>query len=354
MPAPVVAQVQKDFDSVHAKASAGDVDSIYKLSKLYQKKGDYDSAHQWLERAANKGSAQAQYELYTDLHLKALFPKDPELESKAKAWRDKAQALGYFDSQAKAGNVRAMSELALICKEKGDLSGYKRWLKLAAEKGDLFAPIELANYELEKNPPDSAEALRLYKAEAAKGNVLAYSLIGDMYAQGKGVQQDLTEACVWYEKNAEDVPLVYNTLADKFYYGKEFPQDLKRAFYYQKKCADISGNQYSCYSLSKMLSKGEGCYPDKAESCKYLEKSAQHGFELAQYEIAWEYLKGQGVPQDFLKAYTWFNIASCGHGQLGVEAAKQRDLLLPYLSQAQLEQGQRLAREFKPLPEIKK
>ena len=55
------------------------------------------------------------------------------------------------------------------------------------------------------------------------------------------------------------------------------------------------------------------------------------------------YKKGQGVPQDYTQAYMWINLAAA---QGFEEAVKTRDNLVKKLTPSQIEEGQRLAREW--------
>jgi TPR repeat protein len=76
------------------------------------------------------------------------------------------------------------------------------------------------------------------------------------------------------------------------------------------------------------------------------------------------YEKGQGVLQDFVTAYMWYNLAAAGFSRLhslsdekisrGVfsqfmeRAISARDALARHMTPAQLAEGQRLAKEWRP------
>jgi len=53
---------------------------------------------------------------------------------------------------------------------------------------------------------DDTEAVRWYRQAAAQGNAYAYANLGQMYEQGRGVPRDLVEAQRWYAKAAELLP----------------------------------------------------------------------------------------------------------------------------------------------------
>ena len=57
------------------------------------------------------------------------------------------------------------------------------------------------------------------------------------------------------------------------------------------------------------------------------------------------YENGEGVPQDFVQALKWFDLAASG----GDDAAgKNRDSLAESMTPDQIAEAQRLAREWKP------
>ena len=55
---------------------------------------------------------------------------------------------------------------------------------------------------------------------------------------------------------------------------------------------------------------------------------------------------GQGVPQDYVQAHKWFNLAaSTLSGSDGAEAVKNRDVAAARMTPAQIAEAQKLARE---------
>ena len=72
---------------------------------------------------------------------------------------------------------------------------------------------------------------------------------------------------------------------------------------------------------------------------------AEKGAAQAQNILGVMYDKSQGVPQDYVQAHMWFNLAAA---QVVKQAAEARDRLAPQMSSAQIEEAQRLAHEWKP------
>ena len=57
------------------------------------------------------------------------------------------------------------------------------------------------------------------------------------------------------------------------------------------------------------------------------------------------YVKGQGVPQDYVIAHMWFNLAAARGKK---NAVKARDIVAAQMTPAQIAEAQKLAREWKP------
>ena len=76
---------------------------------------------------------------------------------------------------------------------------------------------------------------------------------------------------------------------------------------------------------------------------------------VAQYNLGVMYDKGQGVPQDYVQAHMWFNLAASRlpPGTDRATAVKNRDILAEKMTPAQIAEAQRLAREWKPKKEGK-
>jgi TPR repeat protein len=62
--------------------------------------------------------------------------------------------------------------------------------------------------------------------------------------------------------------------------------------------------------------------------------------------------KGLGVPQDYVEAHKWFNLAAARFTAAETEgrdkAVKSRDSLASQMTEAQIAEAQRLAREWQP------
>ena len=73
-------------------------------------------------------------------------------------------------------------------------------LHKASEQEDAEAQF---NKGLEYADQDPEEAVKWFRKAAERGHLNAQYLLGDCYAKGKGVSQNVTEAMKWYRKAAE-------------------------------------------------------------------------------------------------------------------------------------------------------
>jgi hypothetical protein len=93
---------------------------------------------------------------------------------------------------------------------------------------------------------------------------------------------------------------------------------------------------------------------------KWFLKGASRGDSSAQFQLGKIYEDGNGVPIDFVQAYKWFDIAAATHGacidQLPPGGRqednhmeiKYRDSVARKMTEPQIKEAQRLAREWKP------
>ena len=178
-----------------------------------------------------------------------------------------------------------------------------------AEAGDAVAQRQLGN--LYRNgagvAQSDAEAIAWYRQAAAQGDLVAHYNLGVMYDNGYGVAQDHQEAARWYEPAAARNygPAIYN-LALQHEYGAGRPQDY-------------------------------------AAAMRLYQQAAELGEAWAQFAVALMYDKGQGVERDAVRAYMWFDITADGHEN----AVHNRDSVAEELTPEQVQEGRRLAREWR-------
>ena len=94
-----------------------------------------------------------------------------------------------------------------------------------------------------------------------------------------------------------------------------------------------------------MYFRGEGVPKDSVQAVAWFRKSAEQGKSTAQYALGLMYFRGEGVPKDLVIAYMWINLAAAKGDE---DAKKARENLEALMTPAQIAEGQRLSREWKP------
>ncbi len=107
------------------------------------------------------------------------------------------------------------------------------------------------------------------------------------------------------------------------------------------------GDGLAQYLLSEMLAGGFGVEPDPAASAHWrLMAAASQANPGAQFRVATMYRDGDGVLQDQVLSYMWFNLAAAQGDQ---QARLERDALARDMDRDQVAEAQRLARGWRPL-----
>jgi hypothetical protein len=102
------------------------------------------------------------------------------------------------------------------------------------------------------------------------------------------------------------------------------------------------------------LAEGKAAYDrgDYATALRLMRPLAEQGLAEAQSDLGVMYAKGEGVPQDYVQAHMWFNLAASRFSAAEAEkrewAVENRDLAASRMTPAQIAEAQRLAREWKP------
>ncbi len=76
---------------------------------------------------------------------------------------------------------------------------------------------------------------------------------------------------------------------------------------------------------------------------RWYRKTAEQGHKDAQFNLGLMYGQGQGVAQDYIESYAWFNIAA---SQGTEEASGNRDIVADLLTPDALTKAQELSKEY--------
>jgi len=198
--------------------------------------------------------------------------------------------------------------------------------------------LSFVSYNLPETYAD--DELRQLRKVAQLGNANAQVRLGYMYQLGKGIPRDYKEALKWYRKAVEqgNADAQYQ-LGVMYHKGQGVPQNYSEAAKWYRKAAE-QGNANAQYTLGAIYYYREGNY---SEAVKWARKAAEQGIDSAQYLLGSMYYEGKGVPQYYVRAYAWFNLAAAqGH----YEADMVRDRILKSMTPRQIELGQELSIEL--------
>ncbi len=89
---------------------------------------------------------------------------------------------------------------------------------------------------------------------------------------------------------------------------------------------------------------------DYATALREWRPLAKQGVADAQHNLGLMYDYGQGVPQDYVQAHMWFNLAAFSFppGADRDKAVKYRDFVATMMTPAQISEAKKLAREWRP------
>ena len=97
------------------------------------------------------------------------------------------------------------------------------------------------------------------------------------------------------------------------------------------------------HNLAGMYFSGQGVSQDYKEAAKWYRKAAEQELALSQYNLGMMYGKGYGVPRDYVLAHMWFNLAAKNGAQAAIRLRQSAEA---FLTPAQIEEAERLAREW--------
>jgi localization factor PodJL len=185
-------------------------------------------------------------------------------------------------------------------------------LRLAAAQGDASAQFEVASRLAEGKGTDQdlKEAALWYRRAAANGFAMAQFRLGTLYERGLGVKADPQRAQVWYERAA------------------------------------AQGNVKAMHNLA-VLAASRSPKGDYEGAARWFKAAADHGLADSQYNLAVLYENGLGVTKDMQQAYKWLLLAAKSGDK---DAAGRLDALKPKLAAGDLATAESAAAEWQAKP----
>ena len=223
-------------------------------------------------------------------------------------------------------------------------------LKTNAEKGDAKAQYNLGicYHEGQDVPKDYVEAVKWFRKAAEQGFADAQFALGSEYRKGEGVSKNIAETVKWFRKAAEQnsAEAQFN-LGGCYVMGEGVKKDYVEAVNWFRKAAE-QGFAAAQAKLGYCYYYGQGVTKDEAEAVIWYRKAAEQNDTDAQNNLGLCYAFGIGVAKDYVEGYKWIILAAAK----GSDKAEQfMPVLENTMTPEQIAEGQKLAREFKPLNE---
>ncbi len=290
-------------------AEQGNTDAQYRLGLLYcDGRGveqNYEDAVKWFEKAAEQGNAGAQYRL-------GLLCSDGRGVE-----QDYGEALKWFEKAAEQNQPDAEYELGSFY-EKGhaverDIRQALSWYIRSAEHGSAQAQGRLgdfyytnSNVQEEGVEKDNVQAAKWYRLAAEQGNVDAQGRLAICYYYGQGVGQDLIEALHWFSKAGQKDP-GYQSLVEYLY-----------SMGWDSKSLSPEENAVLQYDMGFMYFEGNGMAQDYTKAFQWFMQAAELNHQEAQDYVGQCYAYGYGTEQDDRQAVEWFE-RSAGQGNANAQ-----------------------------------
>jgi len=315
-------------------AEQGNVKAQYELGSYYFRDyiSDYVLAAKWLSMAADQGNLEAKEKYKKAEMLLNAQKDDADGETLYKTGKfyesernDENEALKWYTRAAEHGSADAQYRLSIYyLRNNTDSIEFrynesKKWSQKAADQGHAKAQADVAwNYD---RNGDYVKAAQWYRKAADQGEANAQYKLGEYFFEGAGVAQDYAEAKKWYQKAANqgyesddierklkiieiglkaqngDIEAQYE-LGE--YYRERFEKMTAAKWYREAANQGHLGAQYGMGMVSE----------DPKETIKWLRKAADQGYAKAQYELGNVYGNGIIVKKDFAEALKWYRMAA--------------------------------------------
>lgn len=245
------------------------------------------------------------------------------------------EAMACFQKAAEKGNAEAEYNIADLywggLGVEEDYETAAEWLKKAAENDYPEAQNALAAlyYNGMGVPQDFEKAAKWAKKAADYDMAEAQFVLANLYADGKGVPQDYNKAAELFlkvEKKGGDVAKEAQTVLFVMYLeGWGVPQSDDKAVEMLRKASGLSLAEAQ-FRLGELYDRGNkelGIASDTEKATKWYRKSAENGNATAQYYVGNAYQRGLGVAKSLTDAkYWWQKAADQGH-EKAKEALKE-------------------------------
>ncbi len=277
--------------------AAGNLEAAVEMARFLRSNGKLEDAIDCLTTAAHQGSSSAAIELYSYIAERAQSPNagmewlDLASKTVGDVPRDKlhlaSAMLGPSDIRLNLRGVSMLRELTAA-----DVPG---------------AAVALANGYIHGNSgiKDPTIGLDLLEQAAAKDDVDALLLLGDIYMEGTYIKGDAVMALGFYQAAATldpDDQTANTRLARAYRDGKGVPRNLALASAHLVTAA-AAGSRMATRDLGLAYLRGSGVDHNADKAVELLHSSAERGFGLAWTDLAQAYGSALGVEVDAFQSF---------------------------------------------------
>lgn len=170
-------------------------------------------------------------------------------------------------------------------------------------------PGSQAQVEIWRFVPDDRAFLDVMREKAGVGNASVMTMLGSMYATGRGVTRDDAQASDWYRRGADGGhPVAMVEFAQYLLSGRGGRTDPSEAMQWLRRASD-TGNAYGMWRYAYELRAGRHVTKDVPEAFKLFQRAASNGLIVAMYDLAVMHSDGLGTPRNYAEAVRWYQKA---------------------------------------------
>jgi uncharacterized protein len=160
---------------------------------------------------------------------------------------------------------------------------------------------------------DFGKAAEIWQPLAEAGDPNAQYLLGNLYADGKGVARDDAAAFKWFRLAADQ------------------------------------GNAAAQYNVAVSYAAGVGVPKSDVEAARWFRRAAEQGMPVAQLNLGLMHAAGNGVAKDNVEALKWFEVAFRGlpAGGPRMDVARAMTDVSANMSDDEINEAKRRARDWK-------
>ena len=296
-------------------AEQGDAGAAYHLADSLEEISAWDEANNWLVKAAEGGSVEAQ----SDLGIRAWLRENY------------AEAVKWLQPAAEKGNAGALFCMANMLMNgnsaiaKDEVKAFQYYSK-ASEQGNLRAMYELGRcyYYGLGTSIDYNMAFKLFSNASQNGSDDMWLELGNCYLEGNGVGKDVNKAIECYKRGIEKTDCDYCRMRLGILYADQNSGYFSRSLAEECLIPLTKKDQFrgdAAFRLGMLC----GSVGDKQESVRWFMMASDENHAAAQYNLGVIYFNGELGARDFDKAEQFFTLAAHnGHPNAASDAADCR------------------------------